>query len=756
MPTIPLPSTPTTMTIGGASVNVPRDIVLRRLVLPFQRGVPSLSFATKGGALPVGLNPYIGQEVVLTINGTERFRGDVTGTFPDFVKGLGWVQSYQTIGHADRANKFGHVDSRDSSAVSVYNMRADDDPINYNPSRAGRTVGEILTDILTMDTVAERLDDAGLMAYASMSPAVLPADTVADLAALTRIPINAVRFGGEQFLGALASFLSVQAPNCFAWFEPDGTLRIHDYRLFAATPTTFTWGTDPVIPTPLSYDTSECYTRVEVRGDKIAEMGMFSVAFGTLSEDPFAHDGLSVADAKAAWKPSDYHNPELMGTAGPNADEGTCTCPSTTAVRITSSNTSAAWAANYWDQTSTGRHGSLLLIYPAGTNIESISQRRIASHPSLTAAGTCDLTVDLALPHTNFTKYMLRGLTGGASTVWTCYQLPTWAREVVAPHSQYPFAYRNAAGSGAMLTSTALGIVLYSNTGTAPYSEVTVEIRVEPSTGLAWFPYPTFLTAGGRVPSDVRVIVPLYTGANSVASPQDVGGLPVHSGTSNDYIERTLYVTIPGWRDPLQSTDAQAYADDLFDSIKDTIVEGSMSYLGFLEESLFPGLAVNVASADFTTGWESVALPVTETNLEWNANGINMSTSFKCSNRRAHFSDDAFMHPARTGLALDFGYLPYGYVEAMTSVGTNNDPYGVFTAEQNMVNNEFNAGQQATSSMFDAGMAAAMDAADPSHVNDNQWDGGLVYGFAGPNRRKKQREVLPGIMIRADEKPKDE
>lgn len=756
MPTISLPSTPTTMTIGGASVNLPRDVVPRRLALPFQRGIPSFSFAVKGGALPTGLDPHCGKELVLTINGTERFRGDVTGVFPEYVKGMGWVRSYQSIGHADRANKFGHVDSRDSSAVSIYNMRADDDPINYNPSRIGRTVGEILTDILTMDVLAGRLDDAGLMAYTSLSPVTLPSATVSDLAALTRIPINSVRFGGEQFLGALTSFLSVQAPNHFAWFDPDGTLRIHDFRAFAASPTTFTWGTDPVIPTALSYDLSECYSRVEVRGDQIAEMGMFSVAFTTLSEDPFAHDGLNVADAKAAWKPSDYQNPELMGTAGPNADEGTCTCPNTTTVTITSSNASAAWAANYWDQTSTGRHGSLLLIYPAGTNIESIAQRRVASNPSLTAGGTCAMVVDLELPHTNFTKYMLRGLTGGASTVWTCYQLPTWAREVVAPHSQYPFAYRNAAGSGAMLTSTALGIVLYSNTGSAPYSEVTVEVRVEPDTGLVWFPYPTFLTAGGRVPSDVRAIVPLYTGANSVASPQDSGGSPVHSGTSHDYIERTLYVTIPGWRDPLQSTDAQAYADDLLDSVKDVVVEGGLSYLGFLEEALYPGLAVNVASANFTTGWEAVALPSTEANVEWNVNGVNFSTTLKCSNRRAHFSDEAFMHPARTGSIFDFGFLPPDYLAAMGAVGANNDPYGVFTAESNMVGNAFASGMQATYNTFNAGQAMAADAADPSHVMDNQWDGGLFYGIAGPNRRKKQREVLPGIMIRADPKPKDE
>src|SRR4051794_31839769 len=116
----------------------------------------------------------------------------------------------------------------------MYNA-SPEDLVNFNPARAGRTVGQILTDVLTSVANATNMNSYGLGNYTGLPSApALPAATVADLAALTVIPPRPCYVQGEKFGDSLDGFLQKHAPNHRMWLKPDGTLRFLDTRTFAA------------------------------------------------------------------------------------------------------------------------------------------------------------------------------------------------------------------------------------------------------------------------------------------------------------------------------------------------------------------------------------------------------------------------------------------------------------------------------------------------------------------------------------------
>src|SRR5512135_3855566 len=258
----------TTLTIGGDAIDL-AAYPLGTLVAYARDGIPSLSLYRRGGALPGLPDPWLGQPVVLTINGTTYFRGDVVSVSPDYeADGPGWVLAYHCLGLRYRGNLVPLTDENTGLDTAPFNLQPEDPA--YLASRAGRSVGQILAAVLTMPTNAANLSGLGLGGYTSLSPPALPADTTADLAALALIPPAPVHVGGEKLIGALDGLLAQWAPNSTLWIDPStGAFRFLDLRGFA--PHTFTLGTDPVRPCPLVRDTTDCFTRVEVRGQPLTE-----------------------------------------------------------------------------------------------------------------------------------------------------------------------------------------------------------------------------------------------------------------------------------------------------------------------------------------------------------------------------------------------------------------------------------------------------------------------------------------------------
>jgi hypothetical protein len=641
----------TTLTIGGSAVALPGAVALDRLVVYTRGGIPTLSFSVRGGPL-VGIpDPYLAKPCVLAISGTTQFTGDVLSMHPDRNPALGWVRQYQALGIRNRGDWFPHTDSVTLSDTSTYNLSADNQQPDYLASRAGRTVGQILTDVLTMATNAANMATYGL----STSSA-----TTADLAALTLIPPCPIYFAGERFLTSIESLLATWAPNYTLWVKPDGTLRFLDLRSFA--PNTLTIDDNPptIYPSAIARDCTNNFTQVIVRGAPIAEPFLFSLSLGGLSESPFAHDGLTVAAAKAAWKPADWTQPGLAGGSGVavgSYDKGTCTCPSTTSVTVTSSNPLTAYGSDWWDQTPTGRHGVMMLQFSSGTLVTSYAARSVVANTALSAGGSATFTLDRALPNLLFDHYTVTGTTKDASVVWCVYQLPSWAGGSVAKQTTFPFPFHTSSGLAVTTTSAPTGWLLYSDTGSPPFQEYATPVTVDPSSGTIRFAYPTFLTVGGHVPTDVRAVVPIYTAANRAYAPSS----STYAGTANtvEGIARTLVVTVPSWRDPANQTAMNVFAADILDSCKDTVLEGTVTYLGLYTTALTMGMALNVAGNGYVTGWEAgtvPAIPVVEVQVEWPlADGLDNITTMRCSSRRGHMDAAAFLRPDRTGITWDFG-----------------------------------------------------------------------------------------------------
>lgn len=666
----------TTVTIDGSSVTVPTTILPVRVVTCVWKGVPSFTFQVRGGPLPTGADPYLGLPVVVAIDGTDVFAGDVASVHPTYEHGTGWVRTYQCLGMRARGDRIGHTDDNNSADTSTYNAASDNETLDYRADRAGKTIGEILTDILTMDTNANALDALGLCAYTSLSPPTLPTATTTDLATLATVPQTSVRFGGERLFNAIEGLITAWQPNHWFDVEPDGTLRFHDTRTF--TEHVFTHGTDPIELDGVTRDVGQCYQRIVVRGESLAEMFLFSTARSTLSEDPFAHDSLTVSQAKAAWTPSDFYSPEADS-------EGTCTCSSTTSVTVDPTDASQTWTTDYWDQTTSGKHGVIFLTYTSGSTITMMAQRRITANASLSAGGTAAVTVDRALPHTNYNRYVIRGTHRDPSAVWCEYELPSWAADKIAKQSSYDFPFIHSNGIAETLVSTPMGEVCWSSSGSPPYSSVVIGITVDQGAGTIRFPQPTYAMAGMRTPSDVRALVPIYTDTNTVTLPPDSGG-PQYEGTSHtvDGLERTLHVYLPSWRDPANATFVEDFAQDLLDSVKDTVLEGQVRYLGLYADAFAPGISASITGDTYSTGWDSAEIPVVECQVEWTSapgSGVNHVTTMRVSNRRAHLSEAAFLHPDRTGET----FWPDASLDLSAFAGLSFDVGGVMGGVNRMI-----------------------------------------------------------------------
>jgi hypothetical protein len=298
-----------------------------------------------------------------------------------------------------------------------------------------------------------------------------------------------------------------------------------------------------------------------------------------------------------------------------------------------------------------------MLEFSSGTLVTSYASRLVVANTAMAAGGTATLTLDRALPNLLFDKFTLTGTTKDASAVWCVYALPAWAGPKVAKQTTWPFAFHAASGLGVTMTSSPTGDLLYSSSGGPPFQEYATPITVDPASGTVRFAYPTFLTVGGQPPTDVRAVVPIYTGVNVAYAPSS----STYSGTSYtvEGVQKTLVLTVPAWRDPSNQANMNAFAADVLDSVKDTVIEGTVTYLGLYTAALSMGVALNIAGNGYVTGWEAgtiPAIPVVECQIEWPLQSdLNHITTMKCSSRRAHLDVGAFLRPDRTGITWDFG-----------------------------------------------------------------------------------------------------
>jgi hypothetical protein len=505
----------------------------------------------------------------------------------------------------------------------------------------------------------------------------LPAITVNDLDALTIIPPFRVTFAGERIIQAIESILQSTYPTYWVHIDTSGNIRFLNTLSF--TSNTVTLGGPDVrwLMPSLHRDLSDCYSQLIVRGD-LSVSGVTlalkqwpgssytygGVPSGGLVEDFTFGTYTTNAAAIAAWNPNDYQQLSLQT----GQDQGSCTCTSTTTVVITSQNTSLTLAADQLDQTDTGQHAQITVISDIIATVQQMFTARVIANTAMTAGGTSTLTLDRALPSTSYNSYRMYALSTLGNVVWRRYKVTNPA--IAAQMQQffpYPFAFRNSDGTAAALTTTPVCTVYWSASGSPPYNQSSIGVQIDQVSGTITTVSPTSLVYGGGVvtpPTDVQVFLPVANGSLQVQSPS-AGG---YAGTlyTVEGVERTRTVTVREWRDYSLNANMQAYSDQLFSALCDVVVEGTIGYLGLATTYLAPGQAVSITGSSYTTGYESVALPVASIDITFQPGptGTSYVSALHLSNRRQRYTGDVFIRPAITGQQIGGqGWVPDRYSE---------------------------------------------------------------------------------------------
>lgn len=397
--------------------------------------------------------------------------------------------------------------------------------------------------------------------------------------------------------------------------------------------------------------------------------GSGTAATATLTTDASGR-GVSVAITGAG---SYTTTPTVTAPAppNPNRDEGTCTLGSTSTVTIRSADVSRNAAADYWGPGNRAAH--IFLRDDATPGINSTFSSPILSHAALAAGGTATVTLEIPAPATSYTSYTIVATQGGAQNVWRCYHLtdPNHAGRV---QQRFPRAVPNtfANGQGATMTYAPTCTVQYSSSGNPPFIENSVGIDVDPENDLIYTTAPVVLLNGDidnlriggdstdGIPSNVRCLVAINRGTLQAVWPPDGVGGATYAGDSfdNEGLTNTRILSVPEWRDTVNSAHALDYARQLHAAVSDGVWEGTIELLRFHGPLLTTfGQAVQI-TAPYVQPWDGVALPVVEARLQVSSGlgAVRYRTSLAVSTRRQPLSAEHFALAAdRTGLDVTAG-----------------------------------------------------------------------------------------------------
>jgi hypothetical protein len=627
----------TTLTIAGSTINVPAArVVLDRLTLSLDRP-DEFEFHEEVADFPGTYRPE--QRVTLADGSTTLFDGWIFSRHPDgFGRGPTRV-GYRCLGLSYGASLVA-VTASDSTGTIRFNLPVTD-PL-YVATQAGKSVGDIISECLSLHS--SQLTAMGITTDAT---------TTAQLAALTVVSPDPVYIQGNSLWTQLLQLLQQWYGSRYAlYITPAGLVRCYDTTSLTAE--TITLDSDPAILESMTEDTAECYTQVVLRGWANTEPAYLSLSQGTLIGEAVSGGGWTPTE-QGLWTVSDFLFP------GAGYDQGSITSMTSTTVTVQSDNATTTWPLNYWS----GIQGQVYLIDPVATGITQQESRPITANSALTAGGTSTLTLAAALSNSGYTRYYARGIPPGQSEVWRKYTIKS---TYIAQHLTEMFnrAIPWAPGQlGVAWVNSPQAVICYTTAGLK--TQVAANFEVVPydgtTDGYILFYQPTVtvnnsqqaLQKGGTAvtaPDDIEVVVPYSRGALSVTSPSGGG----HSGTAFTRfgVQRTLYRDYPDWLDAANSSAMQALADAILATVSNAVQEGHISYHGKYSTALPTGswpIAVNIARATGTTGYESMAAPVRTVVLEWpQEGGSTWITHLSFSTRRQMYSGDRlYVHPMYTG-----------------------------------------------------------------------------------------------------------
>ena len=633
-----LPNPSLALTVGGASKGPSDGVIVDAWGWDYDSD-SFVEFREEGAGAGWVPSFHAGQEVTLTVGGTLEFTGDIVSVAAPQFTDVGWTIGYRALGYKHRLNQFPYT-AADGTGSAVYNLDAADD--DWIPSNSGLTVGDILDLVLT--------DSASALSACGVST---DATTASQLAALTLVPADPVVVSGR--LGqAIDSVLRAWAKNVVFMLTPAGKVRFLDTT--AGTPVTVTEMTDPSMPFRFGYSVEDCATRVVVRGKADVAPFYASVSQGTLVP-------AWTSPQQSAWRLADYESPRDA------TDSGTVTTVvGANVVRVSSTDAAKTWASNFWS----GRQAWVHLFKSAGSGLTFTESRPVTACTSLSAGGTSDLTLGYDLDNAGASAYDSYRLVGTAGALGSGgYERVDVGRlyDVVTPGNyveahlvkRFPtdVAFMGYYGDSTVLTRYPKAVVVSASGSTFPAS-----FKIVPSTGQIRFDEPvtkpfnsrTNLVAGGSAvtyPSDVWALLAYSRGALTTVYPPDSGGSPVYSGTAYSLfgLQRTAYVEVESWVYKGDAAKLNQYAEMLHTATKDVVWEGTLPVLGYFSAFKDYGTSLNLAGTGYSTGQESLAVPVrgfTVRTVSDGAGGVLMKTFVRCSSRRNPATGDRqYLHPTR-------------------------------------------------------------------------------------------------------------
>ena len=567
-----------------------------------------------------------GQSVALELDGSLVFSGVIVSIHPgrDTITG-GIVVGYRALGYKYLANTIPITNPNDLSGRIVFNLPSDDP--NYVADQSGLSVGEMLSELFTGNAAA--LTGVGITGF-----------NATDLQALTVVPPVPVVLQGSKFWNAVEDLINRWCNQYVAAIPANGTIRVFDSTALPSF--TLTLDEDPIDIENISRDTTDCATRVIVRGTAEVEPAYLSLSDGTLAP---AFSATEIAN----WNYYDFSEPQGA------VDDGVVTALASTQATIQSNDSSTTWGVNYWSNIDAW----IFLINPVATGIAQIESRRVTANTALTAGSTSTLTFDRPLVNGGYTKYHIVGQPAGESQTWRLYNI---VNTYIAQHlvNKFPAPVPWRAGESIVLTNYPASSICYSPSGQPPYLQAPATFEVMIATGQIQFSEPVVrifgtlanLELGGSntdgIPNDILILVPYSRGALSTQAPATG-----YSGTAYtvDGIERTLYVDVPTWINPDDQSSMTALAEATLATVQDAVVEGSILYDGKYSQALTVGQAVSIAGNGYTTGWENLKAPIRGCELVWPRGGAtSWATRLEFSTRRRPFiGDRLYIHPAFTG-----------------------------------------------------------------------------------------------------------
>ena len=667
--------------IDGASQSLAGSIRLDEIEL-FNRDSANRLYFTHEAVLPRA-DAWQDATVRVDINSAVAFWGRITGRPRVHTSDGGWSYAYEAVSMDAMGNYWPIKSPFDSTGSATFN--ADSSDPGYDPTYDGLTLGEMIEAMFFEPDTRNFLASYDIGKYQLSGE--IDSRTLGDLAAGylgSYIPTKPVTFSGGEFFDAIRGVLQSAAPNYRLWFQyvletppAGGDARIFTIPRFTDVRTVSSTLSIDVAENPMprinrSY--AENFSRVVVRGGPDIRPIILDKNDGDLAED-FAMPPwmATTADAKAAWNIGIWYNADIKQI------KGTCLCrrPRTPEeitegvvatdpiladpnwLLVTAEDTDLTWGTDDYVQDSGGLAGYVYVSYEPTADWVNMVNRKVVANTALTAGGTAYLSLDDPLPSTLFTKFtMVAGIWPGSLTWWK-YSIEKLTAEgksiakFAQPAFPVPQAWSNTDGTPLSFSTAGVALIYYTPDGATEQRYATCGFQVDRQNeclildrpSVSFFGQPANLELGGDdtdgIPENIRVLLPVSLAPLQAIVPPDVDDEPQYEGTchTEDGISRTLYVDMPDWVSEQDTGPMTEWANQILDSVKDTVVEGSATVYTY-EPVRGPGCQVSFTDDCYETNpYDDMTTMVHSCLVKFNHSddGILYHTEFALSNRNDQY-----------------------------------------------------------------------------------------------------------------------